>query len=123
MAKGPGPKKKAKRAEPPPAPEVSEPTEERKRGAATRDPMVQKYRRILQLLAMRDARELSNRDLSEIACVDEATIRRWKTKLGIPQLPKHSGESAGMTEIDEESPIKRALTKKKRGPKPKPRPQ
>lgn len=98
-----------------------EPT--RKRGAATRDPIAQKIARVRMILGMRDSQRLSNRDLAELVCVDEAMIRRWKDRLGIPQLPKHSGVSGGITEVDlpDDPPQMGAKPKKKRGRKTRPK--
>jgi hypothetical protein len=97
------------------------PTPTRKRGAATRDPIAAKILRVRTILLMRESQTLSNRDLAELVCVDEAMIRRWKDRLSIPQLPQHSGASGGAGGIDlpPETPTLAAPAKRKRGRKPK----
>lgn len=80
-----------------------------------------KIARVRIILQSDLARTVSNHDLAELVGVDESMIRRWKHRLGIPQLPQSTGRSTGLTgdlpdfrPVEPETPVKELPRRKRK---------
>lgn len=59
----------------------------------TLDTTADKNERVEKALRKKKNHTRSNRDIAKELQVDESMVRKWKNKLGIPQLRQHGGRS------------------------------